>query len=132
MGTGHRQLLLDLVVQRRIVDALRLTRAPSTTSEGGWKLPERVAGINQNEWPKTLGIAILDRTNQCNVARPRLVTTTAGDIELTIPQFAQRLVLTQRFSIVIESTTPTTCVVLEVWVSGYSTRKVDNLVGPSA
>jgi transposase-like protein len=68
------------------------------------------------------------RTNQRNGHRPRLLSTAAGDVELKIPKLRsgsffpsllerRRRIDRARFA-----------VVMEAWVHGVSTRKVDDLV----
>jgi len=49
MGTGHRQLLLNLMVRRRIVETLRLAQAPCE--------PPTVAENYWNGQPETIGMA---------------------------------------------------------------------------
>ena len=70
----------------------------------------------------------LSRTNQRNGSRPRLLTTKAGDVELTIPKLRKGSffpsVLTRRRRI----DQALYAVVMEAYVHGVSTRKVDDLV----
>ena len=68
------------------------------------------------------------RTNQRNGSRPRLLTTKAGDVELTIPKlrkgsfFPSVLERRRRIDQALYA------VVMEAYVHGVSTRKVDDLV----
>lgn len=68
------------------------------------------------------------RTNQRNGHRPRLLSTTAGDVELKIPKlrhgsfFPSLLERRRRIDRALFA------VVMESWVHGVSTRKVDDLV----
>ena len=70
----------------------------------------------------------LSRTNQRNGSRPRLLTTKAGDVELTIPKlrkgsfFPSVLERRRRIDQALYA------VVMEAYVHGVSTRKVDDLV----
>jgi transposase-like protein len=71
----------------------------------------------------------LTRTNQRNGTRPRLLTTKAGDVELKIPKlrkgsfFPSVLERRRRIDQALYA------VVMEAYVHGVSTRKVDDLVG---
>jgi putative transposase len=68
------------------------------------------------------------RTAQRNGHRPKLITTAAGDIELQIPKlrtgsfFPSLLERRRRIDRALFA------VVMEAWVHGVSTRKVDDLV----
>ena len=68
------------------------------------------------------------RTNQRNGHRPRLLATTAGDVELRIPKlrsgtfFPSLLERRRRIDRALFA------VVMEAYVHGVSTRKVDDLV----
>ena len=68
------------------------------------------------------------RTNQRNGHRPRLLSTLAGDVELKIPKlrhgsfFPSLLERRRRIDRALFA------VVMEAWVHGVSTRKVDDLV----
>lgn len=68
------------------------------------------------------------RTNQRNGHRPRLLSTAAGDVELQIPKlrtgsfFPSLLERRRRIDRALFA------VVMEAWVHGVSTRKVDDLV----
>jgi transposase-like protein len=68
------------------------------------------------------------RTNQRNGHRPRLLSTKAGDVELAIPKlrrgsfFPSVLERRRRFDRALFA------VVMEAYVHGVSTRKVDDLV----
>ena len=68
------------------------------------------------------------RTNQRNGHRPRLLATAAGDVELKIPKlrtgsfFPSLLERRRRIDRALFA------VVMEAWVHGVSTRKVDDLV----
>ncbi len=71
----------------------------------------------------------LTRTNQRNGTRPRLLTTKAGDVELKIHKlrkgsfFPSVLERRRRIDQALYA------VVMEAYVHGVSTRKVDDLVG---
>ncbi len=71
----------------------------------------------------------LARTNQRNGSRPRLVSTKAGDVELKIPKlrkgsfFPSVLERRRRIDQALYA------VIMEAYVHGVSTRKVDDLVG---
>lgn len=71
----------------------------------------------------------LTRTNQRNGTRPRVLTTKAGDVELKIPKFRKG----SFFPSVLERRRRIDqalyAVVMEAYVHGVSTRKVDDLVG---
>jgi len=68
------------------------------------------------------------RTTQRNGARPRLVATQAGDVELRIPKLRQG----SFFPVILERRRRIDqalyAVVMEAWVNGVSTRAVDDLV----
>ena len=68
------------------------------------------------------------RTNQRNGYRPRLLSTKAGDVELQIPKFRKG----SFFPSVLERRRrigrALFAVVMEAYVHGVSTRKVDDLV----
>ena len=69
------------------------------------------------------------RTNQCNGTRAKLLTTKAGDVELAIPKlrhgsfFPSILERRRRIDRALFAV-----VVVEAYVHGVSTRKVDDLV----
>jgi transposase-like protein len=71
------------------------------------------------------------RTAQRNGHRPKLVSTAAGDIELAIPKlrrgsfFPSLLERRRRIDRALYA------VVMEAYVHGISTRKVDDLVKPA-
>ena len=69
------------------------------------------------------------RTNQRNGTRPRLLSTKAGDVELAIPKLRRG----SFFPTVLERRRRIDralyAVVMEAYVHGVSTRKVDDLVG---
>jgi putative transposase len=68
------------------------------------------------------------RTTQRNGTRPRLVSTTSGDVEVAIPKlrqgsfFPSLLAPRRRIDVALHA------VVMEAFVHGVSTRKVDDLV----
>jgi putative transposase len=68
------------------------------------------------------------RTNQRNGARPGLLSTAAGDVELAIPKLRQGSFLPS----LLERRRRIDCalfaVVMEAYLHGVSTRKVDDLV----
>ena len=69
-----------------------------------------------------------DRTNQRNGTRPRVLTTTAGDLNLKIPKLRQGSffpALLERRRRVDQALF---AVVMEAYLHGVSTRKVDDLV----
>jgi putative transposase len=84
------------------------------------------------ECAASIGAAPHERTDarlaQRNGHRPKLITTTAGDVELAIPKLRQGSfypsILDRRRRI----DQALFAVVMEAWVHGVSTRKVDELV----
>ena len=84
------------------------------------------------ECAASIGAAPHERTDarlaQRNGHRPKLITTTAGDVELAIPKLRQGSfypsILDRRRRI----DKALFAVVMEAWVHGVSTRKVDELV----
>jgi len=68
------------------------------------------------------------RTTQRNGSRPKLISTQAGDVELTIPKLRQG----SFFPVILERRRRIDqalyAVVMEAWVNGVSTRAVDDLV----
>src|SRR6476469_1841559 len=84
---------------------------------------ELTAVIGAGPWERTA-----DRTAQRNGSRPRTLTTTAGDLELRIPKlrsgsfFPALLERRRRVDQALFA------VVMEAYLHGVSTRKVDDLV----
>src|SRR4051794_38620905 len=72
--------------------------------------------------------AVPTRTTQCNGTREKLVATTAGDLTVKIPKlrtgsfFPSLLAPRRRIDVALHA------VVMQAWVEGVSTRKVDDLV----
>jgi putative transposase len=68
------------------------------------------------------------RTTQRNGSRPKVISTQAGDVELTIPKVRQG----SFFPVILERRRRIDqalyAVVMEAWVNGVSTRAVDDLV----
>ena len=68
------------------------------------------------------------RTTQRNGSRPKVISTQAGDVELTIPKLRQG----SFFPVILERRRRIDqalyAVVMEAWVNGVSTRAVDDLV----
>ena len=69
------------------------------------------------------------RTNQRNGHRPRLLSTKAGDVELHIPKLRRGSFFPSILERRRRIDRATFAVVMEAYVHGVSTRKVDDLVG---
>jgi transposase-like protein len=69
------------------------------------------------------------RTTQRNGHRPRLLSTTAGDVELKIPKLRQGSFFPSLLERRRRIDRALFAVVMEAYVHGVSTRKVDDLVG---
>ena len=69
-----------------------------------------------------------ERTNYRNGHRPRLLSTKAGDIELKIPKLRQGSFFPQILERRRRIDRALYAVVMEAYVHGVSTRKVDDLV----
>jgi transposase-like protein len=112
--------LLAAVQAGDITDTVRTSLA--------WVLQELI----EAELTATIGAAPHERTDnrgaQRNGHRPKLLTTQAGDIEVQIPKlragsfFPSILERRRRIDRALHA------VVMEAWVHGVSTRKVDDLV----
>ena len=68
------------------------------------------------------------RTNQRNGHRPKLLSTAAGDVELGIPKLRQGSFFPSLLERRRRIDRALYAVVMEAWVHGVSTRKVDDLV----
>ena len=68
------------------------------------------------------------RTAQRNGHRPRLLSTPAGDVELGIPKLRERTFFPSLLERRRRIDRALYAVVMEAWVHGVSTRKVDDLV----
>ncbi len=68
------------------------------------------------------------RTNQRNGYRPRVLTTTAGDVELQIPKLREGSFFPSLLERRRRIDRALFAVVMEAYVRGISTRKVDDLV----
>ena len=68
------------------------------------------------------------RTAQRNGHRPKLITTTAGDVELHIPKLREGSFFPSLLERRRRIDRALFAVVMEAWVHGVSTRKVDDLV----
>ena len=112
--------LLDAVQSSNLTDTIR--------SSLTWVLQQLI----EAELTATIGAAPHERTDarsaQRNGHRPKLVSTQAGDIEIQIPKLRQGTFFPSLLERRRRIDRALFAVVMEAWVHGVSTRKVDDLV----
>jgi putative transposase len=115
--------LLDLLAQLKLTDVTDRIRSATQTLYQELIDAEATAFIGAAPFERTT-----DRTTQRNGSRPRTLTTTSGDLDLRIPKLRQGSffpALLERRRRVDQALF---AVVMEAYVHGVSTRKVDDLV----
>jgi putative transposase len=115
--------LLDLLAQLKLTDVTDRIRSATETLYQELIDAEATAFIGAGPFERTT-----DRTTQRNGSRPRTLTTTTGDLDLRIPKLRQGSffpALLERRRRVDQALF---AVVMEAYVHGVSTRKVDDLV----
>lgn len=112
--------LLEAVKAGEMTDKIRTSLA--------WVLQQLI----EAELTATIGAGRHERTEsrtaQRNGHRPKLITTTAGDIELHIPKLREGSFYPSLLERRRRIDRALFAVVMEAWVHGVSTRKVDDLV----
>lgn len=115
--------LLDLLAQLKLTDVTDRIRVATETLYQELIDAEATAFIGAGPFERTS-----ERITQRNGTRPRVLTTTAGDLDLTIPKlragtfFPALLERRRRVDQALFA------VVMEAYLHGVSTRKVDDLV----
>jgi putative transposase len=115
--------LLDLLAQLKLTDVTDRIRVATETLYQELIDAEATAFIGAAPFERTT-----DRTTHRNGTRPRTLTTTAGDLDLKIPKLRQGTffpALLERRRRVDQALF---AVVMEAYLHGVSTRKVDDLV----
>ncbi len=115
--------LLDLLAQLKLTDVTDRIRSVTETLYQELINAEAENMIGAGKYERTD-----DRTTQRNGTRPRTLTTTAGDLELRIPKLRRGSFfpsLPERRRRVDKALF---AVVMEAYLHGVSTRKVDDLV----
>lgn len=115
--------LLDLLAQLKLTDVTDRIRVATETLYQELIDAEAASFIGAGPFERTS-----DRTALRNGSRPRILTTTAGDLDLRIPKLRQGSffpALLERRRRVDQALF---AVVMEAYVHGVSTRKVDDLV----
>ena len=115
--------LLDLLAQLKLTDVPDRIRVATETLYQQLIDAEAAAFIGAAPFERTT-----ERTTHRNGSRPRTLTTTAGDLELSIPKLRQGSffpALLERRRRVDQALF---AVVMEAYLHGVSTRKVDDLV----
>jgi transposase-like protein len=115
--------LLELLAQLKLTDVTDRIRSATETLYQELIDAEATAFIGAAPFERTT-----DRTTHRNGSRPRVLTTTAGDLDLTIPKLRQGTffpALLERRRRVDQALF---AVVMEAYLHGVSTRKVDDLV----
>ncbi len=115
--------LLDLLAQLKLTDVPDRIRVATETLYQQLIDAEAAAFIGAAPFERTD-----ERTTHRNGSRPRVLSTTAGDLELAIPKLRQRTffpALLERRRRVDQALF---AVVMEAYLHGVSTRKVDDLV----
>jgi hypothetical protein len=85
-------------------------------------------GLIEAELTAVIGAAPHERTAQRNGSRPRALTTTAGDLELQIPKLRAGSFVPSLLERRRRIDQALFAVVMEAYLHGVSTRKVDDLV----
>ncbi len=115
--------LLDLLAQLKLTDVIDRIRSVTETLYQELINAEAENMIGAGKYERTD-----DRTTQRNGTRPRTLTTTAGDLELRIPKLRRGSFfpsLPERRRRVDKALF---AVVMEAYLHGVSTRKVDDLI----
>jgi len=122
--TLNQSALLELTEALKAADAGEMVRSMLTTMLQALIEAEATSVIGAAPHERTP-----DRTRQRNGSRPKTVSTTAGDVDVRIPKtrtgsfFPSLLAPRRRIDVALHA------VVMEAYVHGVSTRKVDDLVG---
>jgi len=115
--------LLDLLGQLKLTDVTDRIRTATETLYQELIDAEAAAFIGAEPYERTV-----DRTTQRNGSRPRTWTTTAGDLSLKIPKLRQGSFFPALLERRRRIDQALFAVVMEAYLHGVSTRKVDDLV----
>ncbi len=115
--------LLDLLAQLKLTDVTDRIRSVTETLYQELINAEAENMIGAGKYERTD-----DRTTQRNGTRPRTLTTTAGDLELRIPKLRRGSFFPSLLERRRRVDKALFAVVMEAYLHGVSTRKVDDLV----
>jgi putative transposase len=115
--------LLDLLAQLKLTDVTDRIRTATETLYQELIEAEATAFIGAGPFERTA-----DRTTHRNGSRPRTLTTTAGDLELSIPKLRKGTFFPALLERRRRVDKALFAVVMEAYLHGVSTRKVDDLV----
>ena len=115
--------LLDLLAQLKLTNVTDRIRSVTETLYQELIDAEATALIGADKYERTD-----DRTTQRNGTRPRTLSTTAGDLELRIPKLRRGSFFPSLLERRRRVDQALFAVVMEAYLHGVSTRKVDDLV----
>jgi putative transposase len=115
--------LLDLLAQLKLTDVTDRVRSATETLYQELIDAEAAAVIGAGKYERTD-----DRTTQRNGTRARTLSTTAGDLELRIPKLRRGSFFPSLLERRRRVDQALFAVVMEAYLHGVSTRKVDDLV----
>ncbi|MDQ2849236.1 MAG: IS256 family transposase, partial [Actinomycetota bacterium] len=115
--------LLDLLAQLKLTDVSDRIRSITETLYQELIDTEAAAVIGAGKYERTG-----ERTTQRNGTRPRTLSTTAGDLELRIPKLRRGSFFPSLLERRRRVDQALFAVVMEAYLHGVSTRKVDDLV----
>jgi putative transposase len=115
--------LLDLLAQLKLTDVTDRIRSMTETLYQELIDAEAAAVIGAGKYERSD-----DRTAQRNGTRPRTLTTTAGDLQLQIPKLRRGSFFPSLLERRRRVDKALFAVVMEAYLHGVSTRKVDDLV----
>ena len=122
MALDH-SALLDLLAQLKLTDVTDRVRVATETLYQELIDAEAAAFIGAGPFERSP-----ERTTQRNGVRPRLLTSTAGDLQLKIPKLRQGSFFPSLLERRRRVDQALFAVVMEAYLHGVSTRKVDDLV----
>src|SRR5674476_613550 len=115
--------LLDLLAQLKLTDVTDRIRVATESLYQELIDAEATALIGADKYERTS-----DRTTQRNGSRPRTLSTTAGDLELRIPKLRRGSFFPSLLERRRRVDKALFAVIMEAYLHGVSTRKVDDLV----
>jgi transposase-like protein len=115
--------LLDLLGELKLTDVTDRIRVATQTLYQELIDAEATAFIGAAPFERSI-----DRTTQRNGSRPRMLSTTAGDLNLKIPKLRQGSFFPSLLERRRRVDQALFAVVMEAYLHGVSTRKVDDLV----
>ena len=122
MALDH-SALLDLLAQLKLTDVTDRIRSVTETLYQELIDAEAASVIGAGKYERSD-----DRTTQRNGTRPRTLTTTAGDLQLQIPKLRRGSFFPSLLERRRRVDKALFAVVMEAYLHGVSTRKVDDLV----